>query len=54
VDDRAALVQVFSEYFGDPCHSFIPLIAPHSSKSITEGWYNRPINAVVIMDLVLP
>jgi hypothetical protein len=28
VGDRAALRQVFSKYFGFPCHSFIPLIAP--------------------------
>jgi hypothetical protein len=41
--DRAALRQVSSEFFGFPCHSFIPLIAPQSSPSIMQGWYNRPI-----------
>jgi hypothetical protein len=44
VVDRAALGQVSSEYFSFPCHSFIPLIAPQSSPSIIQGWYNRPIN----------
>jgi hypothetical protein len=42
--DKAVLGQVSSEYFRFPCHSFIPLIAPHSSPPIIQGWYNRPIN----------
>jgi hypothetical protein len=44
VVERAALGQVFSEYFGFPCHSFSPLIAAQSSPSIMQGWYNRPIH----------
>jgi hypothetical protein len=27
-----------------PCQSYIPPIAPQSSPSIMQGWYNRPIN----------
>jgi hypothetical protein len=34
VEDRAALGQVISQYFGFPCHSFIPLIPSQSSPSI--------------------
>jgi hypothetical protein len=41
--ERAALGQVFSEYFGFPCHSFIPLIGPQTLPSIVKGWGNRPI-----------
>jgi hypothetical protein len=41
---QAALGQVFSEYLGFPCHSFIPLIAPQSPPSIIQSWYSRPIN----------
>jgi hypothetical protein len=44
VVDRATLRQVFSEYFRLPCHSSSPLIAPHSSPSIIQGWYKRPIS----------
>jgi hypothetical protein len=44
VVDRAALGQVSSEYFGFPCHSFIPPTAPQSSPSTIQGWYNRSIN----------
>jgi hypothetical protein len=45
VVDRGALGQVFSEYFGFPCHPFIPLITPQSSpSSLIQGWYNMPIN----------
>jgi hypothetical protein len=40
VVDRASLGQVFFEYFGFPCHAFIPLIAPKSSPSIIQDWYN--------------
>jgi hypothetical protein len=43
VVDRAALRQVFSEYLGFTCYSFIPLIATQSSPSIIQGWYSRPI-----------
>jgi hypothetical protein len=42
--DKAALSLVFSEYFGFPCHSFIPLTAPQSSSIILD-WCNRPINS---------
>jgi hypothetical protein len=45
--------QIFSGYFGFPCHSFNPLIAPQSSPPTIKAWYNRPINASVLMDLVL-
>jgi hypothetical protein len=41
--DRAELGQVCSEYFGFPCHSFDPVIAPEPSYVI-QGSYNRPIN----------
>jgi hypothetical protein len=41
VVDKAALGQVFSEYFGFPCqssfHQFFSIII------ITRGWHNRPI-----------
>jgi hypothetical protein len=43
VVDTEARSQVLSEYFGFSCHSFIPLIAPQSSPSILQGWYNRQI-----------
>jgi hypothetical protein len=42
--DRAATGQVFSEHFGFPCHSFIPLTARKLSLFIIQGWYNMPIN----------
>jgi hypothetical protein len=38
--DKAALGQVFSEYFGFPCQAF------------HRDWYNRPVVASVIVDLV--
>jgi hypothetical protein len=44
VVDIVALGQAFSKYFGFPCQPFVPLIAPQSSPSIVQGWYNRPIN----------
>jgi hypothetical protein len=50
VVDKAALGQVFSEYFGFPL-PLIPPTAPHSS-SIIPGWYNRPVVASVIVDSV--
>jgi hypothetical protein len=45
VVDRAALRQVSTEYIGFPCHIFVPLIAPKSTPSVSQSWYNRPINA---------
>jgi hypothetical protein len=42
--DRAAPGQLFSEYFGFPCHSFIPLIAPQLTSSLIQGCYSRLIN----------
>jgi hypothetical protein len=44
VVDRAAVEQVFPEYFGFPFHSFIPLTAPQSSPSMIQGGYNRPLH----------
>jgi hypothetical protein len=43
--DREALGQFSSEYFGFPCHSFIPQIIPQSSPSIIQGWYNGRSNS---------
>jgi hypothetical protein len=42
VVDRAALGQVFSVYFGFPCHSFNRLLYAHRQTSFTWGWYNSP------------
>jgi hypothetical protein len=39
--------QVSSDYFGLPCHSFIP----QSSPSIIQSWYNMPINDLSNSDL---
>jgi hypothetical protein len=39
VVDKAALGQVFSEYFGFPCQSFHQFF---STIIITRGWHNRP------------
>jgi hypothetical protein len=44
VVDRETLQLFSSEYFGFPCKSFTPLIAPQSSPSIIQSWYTRPIN----------
>jgi hypothetical protein len=44
VVESAALGQVFSEYFGFLCQSFIPLIAPQSLPFIIQGWDSMPIN----------
>jgi hypothetical protein len=42
--DEVALGHVFSEYVGFPCKfSFYPT-TPHSSSSIIQGCYNRPIS----------
>jgi hypothetical protein len=43
----SALRQVFSMYFGFPCHSFTPQSVPKSSSlssSVIQGWYTRPLN----------
>jgi hypothetical protein len=48
---RVVLVQDSSWYFSFPCHSFIAPVAPQSSPSVIQGWYNRPIKmAAVIVD----
>jgi hypothetical protein len=44
--DKATLRQVSSEYFGFLCHLFIPLIAPQSSPSVTQSWYNKLVNGL--------
>jgi hypothetical protein len=43
VVDRAVLKQLSFQYFGFPCHSSSPLIAPQPSPCIIQGWYNMPI-----------
>jgi hypothetical protein len=49
VVDRVTLRQVSSEYFYFPCRSFIPLIAPKSSSSITRaGAIGQQIAAVIV------
>jgi hypothetical protein len=40
VVDKVASGQVFSEYFGFPCHSF----PNFSILTITRGRYNRPVS----------
>jgi hypothetical protein len=45
VVDKAALMQVFSEYFGFLCQAFHRLL-------IIRGWCNRPLVASVIVDSV--
>jgi hypothetical protein len=40
VVDKAALGQIFSEYFRFPCQSFHQI----SNIIITYGWHNRPIS----------
>jgi hypothetical protein len=42
----AALRQDFSGYFGFPCQSFFPPIAPQSSSSVIQGCYNRLVNGL--------
>jgi hypothetical protein len=46
VVSNAELEQVFSEYFGFPCQSFIPgtTLQPSTSSYIVQGWYRRRIN----------
>jgi hypothetical protein len=39
VVDKAALGQVFSEYFGFPCQSFHQVLHHHNHP----GWHNKPI-----------
>jgi hypothetical protein len=41
---RAVLRQIFSQYIGILCHSFILQIATQSSAYIIHGLYDRPIN----------
>jgi hypothetical protein len=43
---KAAREQVFSEYFGFPYQSLIPLIAPQSSSHIVQVLNNKPINGL--------
>jgi hypothetical protein len=40
VVEKAALGQVFSEYFGFPCQSFHQFLHHHNHP----GWHNRPIS----------
>jgi hypothetical protein len=35
--DRVALEQLFSDYWSFPCHSFVPLVAPQSTRAGTVG-----------------
>jgi hypothetical protein len=51
VVDKVALGQVFSEYFGFPCHSSFHQLLQKSSSSIIWGLYNRPEVAAVPRDL---
>jgi hypothetical protein len=51
VTNRAALQQVFSKYFGFPCHSFIPIFFPYSLPSLIQGWCNTPISGLSISGL---
>jgi hypothetical protein len=41
---QSAMRHGFAKLFESPCNTFIPLIAPKSSPSVIQGWYNRPIN----------
>jgi hypothetical protein len=54
VVDKAALGQVFSEYFGMLGISSVPPIALQSlsSSRIIRGWDNRPLVASKILDSV--
>jgi hypothetical protein len=52
VVDREALEQIFSEYFGFPCHSFIPQIASQSSSSLSMAGTVDQKMAPVIVALV--
>jgi hypothetical protein len=55
VVEEVALGQVFSEYFGFPCHSsFHQFLHNHHHLSIIWGWYNRPVVAAVPRDSVSP
>jgi hypothetical protein len=53
VVDKVVLGQVFSEYFGFPCHSLFHQLLQKSS-SLIWGFYNRPEVAAVPRDLVPP
>jgi hypothetical protein len=35
-----------------PCHSFIPLIDPHSQPSIFQGWYKRPVSGLTKLHFI--
>jgi hypothetical protein len=48
VVNKVALKQVFFEYFSFPCQTFYQLL----HLIIIQGWYNRPVVASVIVDLV--
>jgi hypothetical protein len=50
--DKVALGQVSSEYFGFPCHTFIPLIANDHLSS--RGSYDRPISGLINSGLGYP
>jgi hypothetical protein len=51
VVDKAALGQVFLEYFGFPCQSFHTMLHVHLHPSIfLRGLYNRP---VVVASVIL-
>jgi hypothetical protein len=42
--DEATQGQVFSEYFGFSCESFIPPINRQSLPYVIQGWYTRPVS----------
>jgi hypothetical protein len=54
VVDKAALGQVSSDVLRFPLPILISFIAPHSSPSISQGWYSRPVVVSVIFDSVPP
>jgi hypothetical protein len=47
--DKAALGQVFSEYFGFPCQS-----TDFSIIIITRGWHNRPLSGRIVEWTLIP
>jgi hypothetical protein len=50
---KAVLRQVFSQYSGFPCQTFIhPIGSQSSSSSIIQCWHNRTICGPVLVDLV--
>jgi hypothetical protein len=48
--DKAALGQVFSEYFGFPCQSFHRFLHYHNHP----GWHNRPLNGRSVEWTLIP